>query len=92
MSSRRGGLPLRSALRSAKVGRPFGDGSTERLSAERILGEFDYPLPEAILEAKFVELVDQSWGAGAARAWRDLARIEEIENVSFLIAGWRPGS
>jgi hypothetical protein len=49
-------------------------------------------LPEAILQAKFVELVDQSWGAGAVGAWRNLARIEEIEDVSRLIVGWRPGS
>jgi 2-methylcitrate dehydratase PrpD len=68
----------------------FRDGTTESLSAERILGECDYPLPEAILQAKFVELVEQSWGAGAVAAWRDLARIEEIEDVSLLITGWHP--
>jgi 2-methylcitrate dehydratase PrpD len=70
----------------------FRDGSTESLGAERILGESDYPLPESMLQAKFVELVDQSWGAGAAGAWRNLARIDEIEDVSRLIAGWRPDS
>ena len=70
----------------------FRDGSSESLSAERILGESDYPLPEAILQAKFVELVDQCWGARSVGAWRDLARIEEIEDVSLLVAGWRPGS
>jgi 2-methylcitrate dehydratase PrpD len=70
----------------------FRDGSTESLGAERILGESDYPLPESMLQAKFVELVDQSWGAGAASAWRNLARIDEIEDVSRLIAGWRPNS
>ena len=70
----------------------FRDGGTEAVSAERILGESDYPLPESILQAKFVELVDQSWGAGAVGAWRNLARIEEIEDVSLLVAGWRPGS
>ena len=70
----------------------FRDGGTESVSAERILGESDYPLPESILQAKFVELVDQSWGAGAVGAWRNLARIEEIEDVSRLVAGWRPGS
>ena len=63
----------------------FRDGSSEILTAERIRGESDYPLPEALLCAKFVELVDQSWGAGA---WHNLARIEEIEDVSLLIAGW----
>jgi 2-methylcitrate dehydratase PrpD len=70
----------------------FRDGRSESLSAERILGESDYPLPESILQAKFIELVDQSWGAGAVAAWRDLARIEEIEDVSRLIAGWRSAS
>jgi len=69
----------------------FRDGSTEVLATERMLGECDYPLPEALLRAKFVELVDRSWGAGAAGAWRNLARIEEIEDVSLLIAGWFSG-
>jgi 2-methylcitrate dehydratase PrpD len=66
----------------------FRDGSSQILTTERILGESDYPLPEALLRAKFVELVDQSWGAGAAGAWHNLARIEEIEDVSLLITGW----
>jgi 2-methylcitrate dehydratase PrpD len=70
----------------------FREGSSESVSAERILGESDYPLPEAMLEAKFAELVDQSWGIGSAGAWRDLIRIEEIGDVSRLIAGWRSGS
>ena len=70
----------------------FRDGGTESVSAERILGESDYPLPEPVLQAKFVELVDQSWGSGAVGAWRNVARIEEIGDVSRLIAGWHPGS
>ena len=69
----------------------FRDGTTESLSAERILGECDYPLPEAILQAKFVELVERGWDAGAVAAWRDIARIEDFEDVSLLIAGWLRG-
>ena len=70
----------------------FRDGSSESLSAERILSESDYPLPEAMLQEKFVELADRSWGARSVGVWRDLARIEEIGDVSLLIASWHPGS
>jgi 2-methylcitrate dehydratase PrpD len=70
----------------------FRDGSSEMLCAERILGEWDYPLTDSILQGKFVELTDQSWGTDAIHAWRDLAHIEEIEDVSLLISGWRPSS
>src|SRR4029079_10824975 len=62
----------------------FRDGGTERVSAERILGESDYPLSDAALQAKFVELVNQSWGTRSIAAWRDLARIEEIADVVHL--------
>jgi 2-methylcitrate dehydratase PrpD len=65
------------------------DGTRETLSAERILGESDHPLPDGALEAKFVALVDAAWGGGAAAAWRDLARIEEIADIRQLIGRWR---
>jgi 2-methylcitrate dehydratase PrpD len=67
----------------------FRDGTQQTLSAERILGESDHPLPDGVLEAKFMTLVDASWGAGAADAWRDLARIEEIFDIRQLIERWR---
>jgi 2-methylcitrate dehydratase PrpD len=70
----------------------FRDGRTESLSSERILGESDYPLSDAALQAKFVELVNQSWGTRSIAAWRDLARIEEIADVVHLIGGWRSGT
>jgi 2-methylcitrate dehydratase PrpD len=66
----------------------FRDGARETLSAERILGESDHPLPGGALEAKFVALVDATWGGGAAGAWRDLARIEEISDIAQLIDRW----
>src|ERR1051326_6427118 len=58
------------------------------LSAERILGESDHPLPDRALEAKFAALVDEPWSGGAASAWRDLARIDEISDIRQLIEGW----
>jgi 2-methylcitrate dehydratase PrpD len=64
------------------------DGTRETLSAERILGESDHPLPDGALEAKFVALVDGAWGGGAAAAWRDLARIDEIADIGQLIDRW----
>src|SRR6202011_41353 len=67
----------------------FRDGTRQTLSAERILGESDHPLPDGALEAKFATLVDQTWGGGAAGAWHDLARIEEISDIRRLIDRWR---
>jgi hypothetical protein len=67
----------------------FRDGARQTLSAERILGESDHPLPDGALEAKFISLVDETWGCGAAGAWRDLARIEEISDIRLLIDRWR---
>jgi 2-methylcitrate dehydratase PrpD len=65
------------------------DGTRQTLSSERILGESDHPLPEAVLETKFVALVNEAWGSGAASAWRDLARIDEISDIRRLISRWR---
>jgi 2-methylcitrate dehydratase PrpD len=64
------------------------DGTRHSLSAERILGESDHPLPDRALEAKFAALVDEPWSGGAASAWRDLARIDEISDIRQLIEGW----
>jgi 2-methylcitrate dehydratase PrpD len=66
----------------------FRDGTRQIFSAERILGESDHPLPDGALEAKFVALVDAAWSGGAADAWRDLARIEEISDIRQLIERW----
>jgi 2-methylcitrate dehydratase PrpD len=66
----------------------FRDGTREKLSAERILGESDHPLPDSALEAKFVALVDEAWDGGATAAWRDLARIDEIADIRQLIDRW----
>jgi 2-methylcitrate dehydratase PrpD len=67
----------------------FRDGARQTLSAERILGESDHPLPDGALEAKFIALVDETWGGDAAGAWRDLAHIEEISDIGHLIDRWR---
>jgi 2-methylcitrate dehydratase PrpD len=67
----------------------FRDGTCRTLSAERILGESDHPLPDGALEAKFVALVDEAWGGGAAAAWRNLARIDVIADIRQLIDRWR---
>jgi 2-methylcitrate dehydratase PrpD len=67
----------------------FCDGTRQMLGAERILGESDHPLPEGALEAKFIALVEEAWGGGAAAAWRDLARIEEIADIRRLVDRWR---
>jgi len=64
------------------------DGTRQTLSAERILGESDHPLPDGALEAKFIALVDNAWGCGAAAAWRDLARIDEISDIRQVISRW----
>jgi len=64
------------------------DGTRQTLSAERILGENDHPLPDGVLEAKFVTLVNEGWGGGAASAWRDLARVDEISDIRQLIERW----
>jgi 2-methylcitrate dehydratase PrpD len=66
----------------------FRDGTRQTLSAERILGESDHPLPDGALKAKFVALVDEAWGGGVAAAWRDLARIDEIADIRQLIDRW----
>jgi 2-methylcitrate dehydratase PrpD len=66
----------------------FRDGTRHTLSAERILGESDHPLPDGALEAKFVAIVDEAWGGGGASAWRDLARIDEISDIRQLIERW----
>ena len=67
----------------------FKDGRRESAGSERILGECDHPLPVAVLQAKFVELTEEAWGGGAARAWAELSRIEEVADVRSMIAGWR---
>jgi 2-methylcitrate dehydratase PrpD len=67
----------------------FKDGSRETASSERMLGEWDHPLPIAALQAKFVELTKQAWGGGAVRAWTELSRIEKMADVRSLVAGWR---
>jgi 2-methylcitrate dehydratase PrpD len=67
----------------------FKDGDSESAGSERIVGECDHPLPVAVLQAKFVELTKGVWGGGAARAWVELSRIEEVADVRALIAGWR---
>ncbi len=67
----------------------FRDGTSETLSAERIIGENDHPLPDGALEAKFIELTGEAWGGAAPGIWRDLGRIEEIADVRSLIDDWR---
>jgi 2-methylcitrate dehydratase PrpD len=67
----------------------FRDGTQHLLSSDRILGESDHPLPDGALEAKFISLVDETWVGGAANAWRDLMRIEEIADIGRLIDCWR---
>jgi len=67
----------------------FKDGRSETAGSERMLGEWDYPLPIAALQAKFVELVEGAWGGGGVRAWTELSRIEEVGDVRKLVAGWR---
>ena len=64
------------------------DGTRQTLSAERILGESDHPLPDGVLDAKFVALAEKAWDGGAAGAWRDLARIDEISDIRQLIERW----
>jgi 2-methylcitrate dehydratase PrpD len=64
------------------------NGTRHTLSAERILGESDHPLPDGALEMKFVALVDDAWGGGGATAWRDLAHIDEISDIRQLIKRW----
>jgi len=66
----------------------FKDGRSETAASERMLGEWDHPLPIAALQTKFVELTDGAWGGGAARAWTELSRIEEVADVRGMIAGW----
>jgi 2-methylcitrate dehydratase PrpD len=67
----------------------FKDGQSETASCERMLGEWDHPLPITALQAKFVELTGGAWNADAARAWTELSRIEEVADVRAMIAGWR---
>jgi 2-methylcitrate dehydratase PrpD len=67
----------------------FKDGHSETASSERMLGEYDHPLPIAVLQAKFVELTEGVWGGGGARAWAELSRIEEVADVRRMITGWR---
>jgi len=67
----------------------FKDGRRETAGCERMLGEWDHPLPMAALQAKFVELAEGAWGGGAVRAWTELSRIEEVADVGRLVAGWR---
>jgi hypothetical protein len=38
-----------------------------------------------------VELAEGAWGGGAAGAWTELSRIEEVADVRKLVAGWREG-
>jgi len=83
MAHQRGGRP--SKCRSSQGSRC----STGCAGCERILGECDHPLPIAVLQAKFVELTEKAWGGGAARAWTELSRIEEVADVRSMIAGWR---
>ena len=64
------------------------DGTRQTLSAERILGESDHPLPDGVLEAKFVTLVNEGWGGGATTAWRDLVHIDEISDIRQLVERW----
>ena len=69
----------------------FRDGTRQTLGAERILGESDHALPSDLLEAKFVALTDATWGSGGSSAWCDLARIDEISDISRLIHQWCGG-
>jgi 2-methylcitrate dehydratase PrpD len=77
------------ARQPTRVRITFTDGRGETLASERMLGEWDHPLPATALQAKFVELAEHAWGGGAARAWAELSRIEEVADVRRMIAGWR---
>lgn len=64
------------------------DGTSQAVSAERILGESDHPLPPAALEAKFMELARQAWGDKVKRIWTQLVGIQGVADVSRMVAQW----
>jgi 2-methylcitrate dehydratase PrpD len=64
------------------------DGTSQAVSAERILGESDHPLPPAALEAKFMELAGQAWGDKVKRIWTQLVGIQDVADVSRMVAQW----
>lgn len=67
----------------------LADGTVEKLSSDRILGEADNPYPSGILEAKFIELAGRTLGDGAPKAWADVMSIREVGDVSRLTQRWR---
>src|SRR5262249_34131836 len=68
----------------------FKDGRSETAGSERMLGEWDYPLPIAALQAKFVELIEGAWGGGGAvRAPSCPASRRRGTSASWLPAGAR---
>lgn len=65
------------------------DGTTLSVECERILGEADNPLPDAVLAAKFTELAAPRLGDAAGGIWRQLMQIEQVASIGSLVGGWR---
>jgi 2-methylcitrate dehydratase PrpD len=66
----------------------FTDGRVEEAACERILGEYDHPLPPGALQAKFRELVTGTIDDAAVNeTWSTLTALDDAASVAEVCVG-----